>query len=669
MKRHRLQLTSIKARMVFFIVILVAAMVAAFTVIAINMSTKDIKDSTNRALIEISAQGGKAIAELVDGYYSELNSLNGNPLFDNIEANKQQIFAWFNKVSSQNDNKDLYITNKAGISYKDGRNLANQEFFQKAIKGENNITRPIIDKENKTMTLVVAAPLKNSSNQIIGTIIAEKDAYILTEKIDDMKFVEGSRAFMMSQDGVTIACNLIDLVLNEDSDIENLKNGDQSLAALVELEKKMLAGESGVGQYLFLGQEEYMGYSPVGDTGWGIALTSPASEIFKNIDDLRNFMLILCAAFIVVGVLIAFFIAKSISMPIEASVQHAGMLAKGDFSIEIPQATMKRKDEIGQLARAFDSLASSLNEVMANISVAADQVAAGSRQVSDSSLALSQGAAEQASAIEELTTSIEQISTQTRQNADNANEASELAERTKLNAEKGNEQMVDMLKSMEDINSSSNNISKIIKVIDDIAFQTNILSLNAAVEAARAGQHGKGFAVVAEEVRNLAARSANAAKETTDMIENSIKKVEHGTKITQVTSNALKEIFEQIQKVSTLINEIAVASNEQSVGIEQINQGIMQVSTVIQENSATSEEGASASEELSSQAELLKKQIRLFKLKDVNHNTTSFNAKELSQEDDNKKQYTEEKSDQETMASETPAQKTILLSDNEFGKY
>ena len=287
-------------------------------------------------------------------------------------------------------------------------------------------------------------------------------------------------------------------------------------------------------------------------------------------------------------------------------------LSKGNLNIE--NAREFRGDWI-TISNAINVIIQSLNDVMGDINVAAEQVASGSGQVSAGSQSLAQGSTEQASSVQELTASIAEIADQTKNNAIDANKARELADTVKDHAGKGNAQMSQMQNSMVAINQSSEDISKIIKVIDDIAFQTNILALNAAVEAARAGQHGKGFAVVAEEVRSLAARSADAAKETTALIEGSIDKVQEGTKIADDTAAALDDIVTGIEKVTTLIGNIAVASNEQASGIAQIDTGVEQVAHVVQQNSATAEESAAASEELSGQAELLKQLVDTFKLR------------------------------------------------------
>lgn len=287
----------------------------------------------------------------------------------------------------------------------------------------------------------------------------------------------------------------------------------------------------------------------------------------------------------------------------------ADVIAKGDFTVQVTPRS--EKDILG---KALRKLVEDENMTLNNIKEASAQITVGSEQVASASQALAQGSTEQASAIQQVTASMDEVTQRTKDNATEAGEASNLVNSIKERAAEGNEQMHSMIQAMDDINQSSETISKIIKTIDDISFQTNILALNAAVEAARAGVHGKGFAVVAEEVRNLAAKSASAAGETAEMIEDSIHKVANGTKIAEATAKSLDEIVKAIDEIVTLIGNIKVSSNDQATAISQIDQAISQVSTVVQTNAATSEECAAASEELSNQAVTLRNLIGQYKL-------------------------------------------------------
>lgn len=312
---------------------------------------------------------------------------------------------------------------------------------------------------------------------------------------------------------------------------------------------------------------------------------------------------------ILISMIIVYLLIVGIAKQLREILVAVEQMSRGKLDVELD---IRSNNEIGKLANYFDKMVRNVKEVIMNIEAASEQVHMGAKQVAHTSSLLAQGATEQATTIEELTAAVEEINTQIKLNADHAQSMNDIAIDTKVVVEKSHEEMKQMLKAMEDINHSSSEVSKIIKVIDDIAFQTNILALNAAVEAARAGQHGKGFTVVAEEVRNLAARSAEAAKETTSMIESSIKNAQVGMKLAQGASDELNRVVEGIKKVADLTGEISNSCIEQSVGIEQIGEGALQISNVIQSNSATSEEAAAASEELAGQAELMRSEVSKF---------------------------------------------------------
>ena len=364
-------------------------------------------------------------------------------------------------------------------------------------------------------------------------------------------------------------------------------------------------------------------------------------------------------AVILVGVFFSFVIIRLIKTPISEIENAAIKMAEGDLDVEISYSA---KDELGVLAAqvrrlihklqviiddenkflarmasgdftvdsiceeeyiggfkpllvSFRTIADKLNHTILQISQSSAQVASGSNQVSGGAQALSQGATEQASSVEELSASINEISQKVQQNAEYAHKANDMAGFVGNEMQKSNEKMQEMIQAMNNISSCSDEISKIIKTIEDIAFQTNILALNAAVEAARAGSAGKGFAVVADEVRNLAGKSAEASKNTSALIENSLRAVENGTLIADETAASLLNTVKGVEEVAGIIGQISEASGNQAEAIAQITLGIDQISNVVQTNSATAEESAAASQELSNQSQLMKDLVGTFRLK------------------------------------------------------
>ncbi len=289
--------------------------------------------------------------------------------------------------------------------------------------------------------------------------------------------------------------------------------------------------------------------------------------------------------------------------------QLALAIAGGDLTREVDIAS--DKDGLG---KALHHMQQSLLAIISQTKLAGEEIASASQLLADSSQSLAHGASEQAGSLEEISSAMTEITSQTKMTADNAGQARDLSNTARTAAEKGDKQMDQMIEAMQDMFIASQGVANVIKVIEGIAFQTNMLALNAAVEAAHAGQHGKGFAVVAEEVRNLAARSAKAAKETADLIAGSVAKTENGAKIADQTAGALGEIMTLVTRSSELVKNIAVAAQEQSQGIDQVSQGLHQIDQITQQSSANAEQSAAASEQLSGQAAQLRQLMQGFKV-------------------------------------------------------
>lgn len=646
-------------------IVIITILVIGFGVLGANsylIASSILSDTIENDFRNSAEQSSMLISSMCETYIKQAQALALNDDIRSMNWNKQKPF--LKRVQEELGLIGAGVTDLKGqidaINSDEKVDLSEREYIKRALNGEANLSDPIFSKIDNIMIMVTAVPIEDDTGNIKGILVLTYDASVFTDMIKQIKAGKTGYAFIINKKGVTIAHPNIELVINQDNNFENVKTNPE-LKPLVDIETRMINGESGFDEYSYNGLKKVVAFTPVSDSDWSLALSAPKNELFSQLYNLLFVIVCITLAFIVISVLIIIIrLKKLVSKPIAKLVAVSDKLAMGDVNVEV-----NSNDEIGMLMESFGKMIESTraqvsgieriasgdltvevdvrsdadilglkinemvqknNEIFADIISAADQVATGSKQISDSSIALSQGAAEQASSLEELTASIEDISSKTAKTADNAGQANELAEKAKVTAAKGARHMQEMLRAMEDINASSSSISKIIKVIDDIAFQTNILALNAAVEAARAGVHGKGFAVVAEEVRNLAAKSANAAKETTELIEGSVIKAQGGTKIASDTASALDEIIDGVNKAAALIGDIAVASNEQSVAILQINSGLTQVSQVVQTNSATSEETAAASEELSGQAEFLRKHVNSFKLKKTYQANDEYSA-------------------------------------------
>jgi methyl-accepting chemotaxis protein len=454
----------------------------------------------------------------------------------------------------------IVVVDPEGVIFADDSNgqlkgisVADRDYFKAAKEGKAGIGTVVKSKKTGNPVVPVGAPLFGEGGEFVGSIATILKIDFLVEKIAGTKLGKTGYAFMVDSNGRVIAHPRKEFILA--MDVKDIK-GMEAVAS------SMLAHKAGVESYVYDGVPKIAGFAPVELNGWSVAITQSTGEFLASAHAIRNGIFLVGAIFLGLTIILVFFFARSISRPITRVVE-------------------------------------GLNE-------GADQVSAASGQVSASSQSLAEGASEQAAAIEETSSSLEEMSSMTKQNAAHANEANNLMAETSLVVSRANNSMGELTASMAEISKASEETSKIIKTIDEIAFQTNLLALNAAVEAARAGESGAGFAVVAEEVRNLAMRAADAAKNTANLIEGAVKRINVGSEIAEKTGTEFLQLAAGAGKMRELVGEIAAACNEQAQGIEQINKAVSEMDKVVQQNAANAEESAAASEEMNAQAAQMK---------------------------------------------------------------
>ncbi len=618
------------------------------------LNARGIDDMMTKTLGPVTEMAADAVEWRMNNYWIALQEAAASDIFRESDPMAPELVPVREDIAQRNGFLYTGKIDADGFS-STGYSYAEEEYFQQCKATMEPYISDIMN-DGQRMIFLLEVPII-TDGRFEGVVYGGIDADFLSDIVVNLAMGDDGVAYVLDRNGNVIG-HPQHAVVEEGSNMIEAARTDSGVADIAAVNQRMIQGETGFGIYNFDGDNKLVGFAPIGgNQEWSIAIETSQRE-FKSTLDRSIQLTVLVVIFVIIATFpVAVLVGRSISGPIRSSVARLKKLAEGD--LQTPTPVVKSRDETAELTKALDAtvhrlndvvqdvsghldkmgqgdfresitrtywgdfvaieksikaIHSSLKDTLLQISKSAGTVAANASQVSNGAQSLSQGATEQASAVQELSVTVAGIAGNAKQTAAAAQEAGNFVNQAGAQLGISVDYVRELNNAMEKISTSSAKISKIIDTIEDIAFQTNILALNASVEAARAGSAGRGFAVVSDEVRNLASKSDEAAKATKELIESSIATVMEGSQVVDKVTESLDKTSSIAENVTTRMNVVVEAVESQTIAITQITEGIDQISQVVQNTSATSEESAATSMELSDQSMLMNNLVHKFRL-------------------------------------------------------